>query len=287
MAPPLPPGRHVELPGRGRLFVREAGPVGAPPVVLLHGWTVTSDLNWFDVFGHLDPQLRVIAFDHRGHGRGLRPVRPVRITDLADDVVAVLDALAIERADVVGYSLGGAVAQVMARDHADRLRGLVLAATMARFRASDLRLWPGIMGALAFGTRVVPRSVVNRVFDRMVDRRTIELHPWAADEVRSNHPRMMLEAGASLFNFDSRPWLGSLTTPTAVVVTEEDRKVPAKYQRKFADWIPGATLHPLAGGHDASVAKPAAFAEALHHALASVAGRAAAFSLPSRVSTGG
>lgn len=274
MVPELPPGRQLDLGRRGSLFVRDAGDPAAPPVVLLHGWTVTSDLNWFRVFDAVAADHRVIAFDHRGHGRGLRPMRRVRIADLADDVVAVLDALDIERATVVGYSLGGAVAQVAGRDHADRLHGLVLAATMARFRASDFRLWPGIMGALAFGTRLVPRALVNRVFHGMVDRRTETLHPWAAAEVRTNHPRMLLESGASLFNFDSRPWLPRIGVPTAVVVTEHDRKVPPKAQRKFADYITGTTLHPVDAGHDASVADAEVFNPCLVEALTSVHARA-------------
>ncbi len=243
--------------------------------MLLHGWTVTSDLNWFAVFGGLSQRYRVIAFDHRGHGRGLRPVRPVRITDLSDDVAAVLGALEIEKSALVGYSLGGAVAQVVARDHGERLSGLVLAATLPRFRAGDLRLWPGVLGAIALGSRLVPRSLVNGIFERMVDRRTSDHHPWAADEVRSNHPRMLLETGASLFNFDAREWLPTLEVPTAVVVTEKDHKVSARYQRKFADFIPGATLHPLAAGHDASVTHPDLFVAALIEALDSVHERAA------------
>ncbi|MFM7427598.1 MAG: alpha/beta fold hydrolase, partial [Elainella sp.] len=50
-----------------------AGPRGAPTVILLHGWTATADLNWFTCFEPLGEHFRVLAPDHRGHGRGLRP----------------------------------------------------------------------------------------------------------------------------------------------------------------------------------------------------------------------
>ena len=67
--PPLPPGREIELPGRGRTFVREvAGPADAPVVFLLHGWTVTAALNWFPVYKPLAEFARVVSLDHRGHG---------------------------------------------------------------------------------------------------------------------------------------------------------------------------------------------------------------------------
>ena len=74
----LPAGRFVRLPGRGRTFVRElAGPPGAPVLVLLHGWTATSDLNWRGSYAPLGRHFRVIAMDHRGHGRGIRSTSPL------------------------------------------------------------------------------------------------------------------------------------------------------------------------------------------------------------------
>src|SRR3954449_7851087 len=92
-APPLPPGRTVELPGRGTTFVRELpGPPGAPTVVLLHGWTATADLNFYTCYDALGEHFRVLAFDHRGHGRGIRSRRRFRLEDCADDVAELLDA---------------------------------------------------------------------------------------------------------------------------------------------------------------------------------------------------
>src|SRR3954447_8423466 len=81
---PLPPGRRVQLPRRGPMWVREiTGPPGAPVVVLLHGWMATADLNWFTSYRALGQHFRVLAVDHRGHGRGLRSARPFRIARVA------------------------------------------------------------------------------------------------------------------------------------------------------------------------------------------------------------
>ncbi|HKN93949.1 MAG TPA: alpha/beta fold hydrolase, partial [Thermoleophilaceae bacterium] len=67
----LPEGRIVRVPGLGELFVRDTGGSG-PPVLLLHGWMFPSDLNWFRTYKPLaDAGYRVLALDHRGHGRGL------------------------------------------------------------------------------------------------------------------------------------------------------------------------------------------------------------------------
>src|SRR5918994_5708857 len=140
------PGRGVDLPRRGRTFVRERpGPDGAPVVVLLHGWTATATLNWAPVFEPLSHHFRVVALDHRGHGRGVRARSPFRLEDCADDVAALLGVLGVARCIAVGYSMGGAIAQLLWRRHADLVDGMVLCATSGSFRGSGpQRLLSGI-----------------------------------------------------------------------------------------------------------------------------------------------
>ena len=135
--PRVPAGRFVELPSRGRTFVREQpGPAGAPTVVLLHGWTATAALNWLPSFGPLADHFRVVALDHRGHGRGLRAAVPFRLEDCADDVAALLRELRIGSCVAAGYSMGGPIAQLLWRRHPDVVAGLVLCATSATFHGT-------------------------------------------------------------------------------------------------------------------------------------------------------
>ena len=135
--PRLPAGRSVELPGRGSTFVRERrGPEGAPVVVLLHGWTATAALNWAHCFTPLAGHFRVIALDHRGHGRGLRADAPFRLEDCAADVAALIGELGIERCIAVGYSMGGPIAQLLWQRHPRLVDGLVLCATSATFNGT-------------------------------------------------------------------------------------------------------------------------------------------------------
>src|SRR5205823_1035497 len=115
----MPPARTVRVPGRGELFLRDTGGDG-PVVMLLHGWMATADLNWWTVYGDLVAAgYRVLAVDHRGHGRGLRPLVPFRLSDCAADAAAVLRGLDLAPALVVGYSMGGAIAQHVAHEHPD------------------------------------------------------------------------------------------------------------------------------------------------------------------------
>ena len=123
-APRLPPGAAMELPGRGTTFVRRiAGPPNAPTVLLLHGWTASADLNWFTCYRPLAQHYRVLALDHRGHGRGIRSKAAFRLEDCADDAIAVCDVLGIDQVIPIGYSMGGPIAQLLWL-HAEHMSGV-------------------------------------------------------------------------------------------------------------------------------------------------------------------
>src|SRR5436305_15076300 len=86
----MPPARTVKVPDRGDFFLRDTGGEG-PVVMLLHGWMATADMNWWAAYADLvDAGYRVLAIDHRGHGRGLRPLVPFRFADCAADAAAML-----------------------------------------------------------------------------------------------------------------------------------------------------------------------------------------------------
>jgi pimeloyl-ACP methyl ester carboxylesterase len=117
VVPPLPPGEVVHVPERGEMFVRRAGHGEGVPIVLLHGWMASADLNWFPVLEELSADRVVLALDHRGHGRGIRAAARFTLEDCADDAAALLTTLGIERAVVVGYSMGGPIATLLWRRH--------------------------------------------------------------------------------------------------------------------------------------------------------------------------
>ncbi|HVM52149.1 MAG TPA: alpha/beta hydrolase [Acidimicrobiales bacterium] len=291
MDPRLPAGRHLDLPGRGRTWVREVpGPPGAPTLLLLHGWTANADLNWFSSFRALGDHFRVVAPDHRGHGRGIRTRRGFRMRDAADDAAALLDALGIESAIAVGYSMGGAVAQLLWRRHPERVDGLVLCATSSVFASTDReRRWFAAMGALSLASRATPgvarQAVAGWVLDRRQQSPAVE---WVQRELRRNDWTAVLGAGAALGRFDSRPWLGEVDVPTAVVLTRGDRVVSPRRQAAMAAAIPGASVHPVDGDHGVVAVEPGRFVPALTRAAREVAGRAEAAGRPaasSRIST--
>src|SRR5438045_2544202 len=101
-------GRFVDLPGRGRTHVIDIdGPPGGPTVLVLHGLSATAALNWFPSLAPLSRTYRVLAIDHRGHGRGIRSPRRFTLEDCADDAAALCEQLGVPRVVPVGYSMGG------------------------------------------------------------------------------------------------------------------------------------------------------------------------------------
>ena len=119
------------------------GPPGSPAVLLLHGWMATAALNWYGSLDFLGRSFNVIAPNLRGHGRQGRGAPPFSVEACADDLAALINELSIGRAIVVGYSMGGAIAQMLARRHRDAVHGLVLCATAASF-ARRLKLRPAV-----------------------------------------------------------------------------------------------------------------------------------------------
>ncbi len=256
--PPIPLGRRVELPGRGTTFVREVeGPPGAPTVVLLHGLLASGGLNWFQAFEPLAEHFRVVAIDHRGHGRGLRTWRRFRLVDCADDVAALMDELGIDSAVAVGYSMGGPIAQLLWHRHPEKVAGLVFCATSNRFVAGvrERLAFVTAVSAVAGSTRVgqlatrIPVAVWQRQVPTAVRARPESLRRWAAAEMRRHDARMVAEALAATTNFDSRRWLNPVDVPTSIMVTANDRAVPAPEQLRLLLAIPAAQVRQYDEGH--------------------------------------
>jgi 3-oxoadipate enol-lactonase len=215
----------------------------------------------------------VLAFDHRGHAAGIRTRRKFRLEDCADDVAELLAAEDAGAAVAVGYSMGGAVAQLLWRRHPASVRALVLAATAARFKAryNDRLSFLGLrsLGRLARLTPAQARAWLTHQL--YLERKTSTWSPWAIEEAASHDWRMILEAGGAIGSFRSAEWLGEVDVPTAVIVTMQDEVVPLRRQIQLFEAIPGARAFRVDAGHDAIVARPTRAVPALVDACRAVA----------------
>ncbi len=263
----LPPGRHLPLPGRGTTFVREAeGPAGAPTVLLVHGLLASADLNWSLAMPALATHYRVIAPDLRGHGDGIR-TRRFGGEDCADDLAAIVETLGLGSVIVVGYSIGGLVAQLFARRHPELVDGLVLCATAHNFASSgggtSVRL---LTRAAQFVPERLRRAAMMAVLaPRSADRGQ---GPWVMDQIAKHDTRSLLQAAAVATAFDSSSWLGEMTLPSAVVLTRDDQVVSAAIQRELCRTLRNPGVHEIDGDHFVCVKRPDEFNRALVAACA-------------------
>jgi pimeloyl-ACP methyl ester carboxylesterase len=274
----LPAGALVDLPGRGKTFVVDTGTTATarggaqtPTLILLHALACTGLLTWRPTVGALRTRYRVVIFDQRWHGQGIRSPH-FRLEDCADDVAAVADALGIAQFVPVGYSMGSLVAQLTWRRHRARVAGAVMCASTTRFR--DTALAPAALRVIS--TRVAATAARSPT----IVRRTRSGHlvdsgdsQWAYGQFRSTSGTGIARAAAAISRFDSSAWIGGMDVPAAVVVTARDRLIPPTQQRGLARCIPGAAVYEVDAGHATCVLGAERFTPALQAACASVTAR--------------
>jgi 3-oxoadipate enol-lactonase len=231
-------------------------------------------MNWCKCFPVLAKDYRVVALDHRGHGRGIRSRSPFKLEDCADDAAALVAELGLGPVTAVGYSMGGPVAQLMWMRNPDSVDGLVLCATAARFAARQE--FTGTLGTLSLGASMAI-SLLPANFRRQgmsLATRNLGanagLAAWAVEEWERNDPSALIQAGLALGRFDSTGWIGQVDVPTAVVVTALDTTVSPRRQWRLAQRIPDSVAFPVQGDHRACVEEARLFIPALQAACASV-----------------
>lgn len=274
LPPPLPPGRLVYVPGRGEMLVRELAPereTGAPTILLLHGWTLCADLNWFAMYAAAARHGRLLAVDVRGHGRGLRSEQRFTLEAAADDAAALLEELGAGPAIVVGYSMGGSIGLLMWRRHPESVAGLVLQSTALQWRAAlhERVLWSSMAGleyVLRFG---VPHGLTERYLRRAAEQNPDlqPVLPWLKAEALRGNPSDLAAAGRGLSTFDARSYAPLVDVPAVVIVSRRDRLIRAGRQRELADAIPGAKSIEIDVAHNGWLVEPDVVCDAIETAL--------------------
>jgi pimeloyl-ACP methyl ester carboxylesterase len=232
-----------------------------PAVVLLHAFPLDRTM-WAAQTSALAGQYRCLAIDTRGFGDSAAEP-PFSVDRYADDATAVLDAAGVERATIVGLSMGGYIAFALWRRHPDRVRAFVLADTKAGADPPEARRRRRELMELA--RTAGPEAVAERQIIGLLGKSTRERRPDIVATVRGIMVRSRVEGivgalQALLDRPDSTPTLPTISVPTLVVAGDEDVLSPPKELRLMHRSIPGSRLEVLAGaGHLSSVERPAAF----------------------------
>ncbi|MEG2803673.1 alpha/beta fold hydrolase [Stenotrophomonas sp.] len=236
----------------------------APAVVLIHGLGGDASF-WAAEQAALAAHFRVLTVDLRGSGLSARTSGAFAIEDLARDVVAILDHAGITHAHVVGFSMGGVVAQALASHAPGRVDRLVLAATFARTNPQAVLFLQAV--GTVYRRGATPRQVFDLVLPWLFseaffsDPRAapyLDYPEEAADEQTPQDWQRLLDAMCA---FDGHARLATLACPTLVMAGDEDRLATLADAQHLASGIPGAVLHVLRGGHLMNVESPEAFIE--------------------------
>lgn len=240
--------RFVDVDGvRLRTSVRGTG----PPVLLITGLGASLDLAQPFERELTKRGLRAISFDAPGVGQSTPYTWPRRMPGVARTVRRMLDALGYDRVDVLGVSLGGVVAQQLARLAPARVHRLVLAATGPGL--GGVPGSPAVLLALATPRRYYQpdyyRSVAGRIYggDARRDPDAL-LHGSVARFIERPSMRGYVSQLYAISGWTSLPWLRTLRQPTLVLAGDDDPIVPLVNGRILARCIPDARLHVVPGG---------------------------------------
>ena len=237
---------HYEIRGQGE------------PLALIFGYAGSSRA-WGEPFLKLlETRFKTVVIDNRGTGESDKPEKPFSLADMAADVASVLDHASIDRAHVMGISMGGMIAQEFALNHPARLRGLVLGCTVCGF-AHGVAGDPEALGALQvkpgeplapqierlFAACCAPAFVASAKGQAVLKERVAELmnYPMTPLHTYQLHWR-------AIGGFDTFDRLPQIKAPTLVITGTSDLLVPAVNSDIIKERIPGARVHKISGaGH--------------------------------------
>lgn len=218
-----------------------------PPLALIMGYRLSS-LAWpLDFIEALAEQFTVVLFDNRGTGASEKPTIGYEISNMARDVGALLDHLEIARAHVLGYSMGGAIAQEFVRQFPDRVLRLVLCATMCGgpratyASASVVRVMRELDGLKS-------EEIARRIWSVTYSLGYLENHRELAEnqmrrEIAAPTPLHAADLQYQAFaEFDCSKALPNIQVPTLVLTGDLDRLVSPQNSKFIAGLVPGATL---------------------------------------------
>ncbi len=232
-----------------RLHYEDWGRKSAPAVLLIQGLGADKH-GWVMQRMALVLQYRVIAFDNRGAGRSDKPFGTYSLERMADDAVAVLDRCGVDRAHVVGASMGGAITQLVYFRHPERVRSMTLACTACRnhpWREELLQSWAdqaeergmGDMASKAARWVIGPRSF----------RRLLPTFGWLGPLAMGRSPHAFAAQVRAILavNDHQADHLADVDVPTLVMVGNQDILTPRGDSEELAERIPGAELVVISG----------------------------------------
>lgn len=225
------------------LFCTEVGRPDAPAILFSNSLGTTHRM-WDAIVEELAADFRCIRYDTRGHGASTVANGPFEIEDLADDVVAILDNLGLEKVHFAGLSLGGMTGQALAIRHPARLHSLTLMATTAFM--PPRQAWEDRAALVRReGTQAIVEATLTRWFSPGFLASGQEVIVQVRDTFTGINREGYAACCEAIARMDLRPGLGRITAPTLVVAGEQDPATPVEMSEALRTAISGAVMQVL------------------------------------------
>lgn len=250
------------MPEIAGLYWEEHGPPDGAPVILSPGLG-GSGAYWTPNLAALAERHRVILYDHRGTGRSARALGgDLDVDDMADDVVALMDGLMLERASLIGHAAGGVIGLSIALRQPQRLASLVVVNGFARADPHFLRCMETRLALLAHGGAVafVQAQPLFLYPARWISEHWARLEAEEAGHIAHFQGAANVEARIrALASFDIADRLAQIGTPTLLIAAEDDMLVPDRCSEQLERGLRHARLERMRGGHACNVTAPDEF----------------------------
>jgi len=218
-----------------------------PPLFMIHGIGARRS-GWARLAEHLKADFTCISYDLRGHGESPLPDAPFGLDELVEDLEALRKRLGIERAHVIGHSLGGMIGPAYALRYPQHVLSLGLLSTAAFRTEEDSAKVRGVVRAMEEkGIGPVLDTLVDRWFTDTFVREHSEVIEWRKKQVVDTNPEVFLNVFRIYAETEMAPWLHKVTAPSLVLTGELDGGCNPRLNRQIADALPHAELVILEG----------------------------------------
>lgn len=223
------------------------------PLVLIMG--LGGDLQaWARQVPALSKHFRVITFDNRGAGRTSAPDKPYSIAGMAEDTLALMDHLGLERAHILGLSMGGMIAQELALAHPERVNRLILVSTAASIEGYVRRVvetWMNVRRSNLSREHVIRLTSLFLYSAELLndDERYEQAIAASLANPFEQRDHAFLRQATAVLSFDATARLKNVQSPALVTAATEDILIPPRNSERLAGLLPNAEFKALPGGH--------------------------------------
>jgi 3-oxoadipate enol-lactonase len=243
------------------IHVEVEGPENKPVLMLSN--SLGTDLHmWDPQVAALTQHFRLVRYDRRGHGQSGVPKGPYSMEMLGRDVLAVLDALKIEKINWCGLSMGGMVGMWLGANAPQRINRLILSNTSAWF--ADKEIWNGrIKTVREKGLASIVGGTMERWFTADFRQREPKKIEWLSEMFLGTDPEGYIACGEAVRDMDHREIITSITAPTLVIAGRHDPATTVEHGEFIRSRIPGASMTVIDAAHIANVEQPHDYTDAV------------------------